>query len=433
MLRLIKNELLAPEDSGSGAAPIESTALNQAGMEELLMVDDEETKEDEPEVLDLKPEKKPKEETDEVEETDDKDEEEEKEEELEDDLEEDLKEPDEEDLELVTPVRRKEILAKYPNLFKEFPYLEKAYYREQKYTELFPTINEAESAAEKAGTWDKFETELAEGNLSNILSALNESDKNTFYKVADTILDTIQEIDPGVATHIYSGVAKQIIELMVSAGSKEGQEGLKTAAHLVHQFLFGARDWEEHKPLHKAQPKDPRVDEVAKRERALVEKQFTAARDEIGNKINNSIKATIERNIDPKESMTAYVKDKAVEDVLKDVQEQMKADKRFQKIVTKLWENALRKDFNEESKTAIRSAVMAKAKQLLLPAIKKGRNKALGATGRKSEREVVRPEKTGPDKKLGKSTSPMNRGNSDKEKARAIPAGMSTKDWLMQD
>jgi hypothetical protein len=46
-------------------------------------------------------------------------------------IEEELEPPTEEQLELVTPVRRKEILTKYPNLFKDFPYLEKAYYREQ--------------------------------------------------------------------------------------------------------------------------------------------------------------------------------------------------------------------------------------------------------------------------------------------------------------
>ena len=44
------------------------------------------------------------------------------------DIEEELKGPKEEDLELTTPVRRREILAKYPKLFKDFPYLEKAYY-----------------------------------------------------------------------------------------------------------------------------------------------------------------------------------------------------------------------------------------------------------------------------------------------------------------
>ena len=439
MLRLINDVLLAPENTpAAGASP--TGPLTHSAMEKLLTVDDEETPE-EVEVIELD-EKPKKPSTTEVEvdeddtevetEKEDEEDEEEKEKTLEDELEEDLKEPGEEDLEVVTPVRRKEILAKYPQLFKDFPYLEKAYYREQKYTELLPTIQDAEEAVNKAQTWDKFEQDLTDGDLKGILTVLNQHDKNTFNKIADTILDTIQEIDAPAAQHIYSGVAKQIITLMVNAGQQQGNEGLKTAAALVHQFLFGAREWEDHKPLYKAQPKDPRADEVAQKERQLLQRQFVSARDEIGSKINNTIKATIERNIDPKESMTTYVKGKAIEDILSDVQSQMKADKRFQAVMTKLWENAARNDFNDQSKQAIRSAVMSKAKQLLPSAIQKGRKTALGATPRKTtEREVTRPVKSGPDK-TGKTTSPMNRGN-DRGTHKGIPVGMSVKDFLLKD
>lgn len=445
MFRLI-NELLGPEDnSGGGATPIEDKALTAAELESILAEDD---KEDEPEVIDLaepkkdKNEKKGEKEEDKEDKDDDEDadgdteDEDEDEKSLEDEIEEDLAEPEDEELEaLVTPVRRREILAKYPNIFKDFPYLQSAYYREQKYTEIYPTIKEAEEAADKAKTWDRFEGELTDGNLSNILKVVKDSDPNTFHKIADTILDTIKEVDAPTATHIYSGIAKNIIELMVDASNQPGQEPLKTAAHLVYQFLFGQQQYEPHRPLHKAQQKDNRTDEISQRERAFVEKQFTIARDEVGNKINNSIKATIERNIDPKNTMTAYVKTKAVDDVLKDVQEQMKGDKRFQKILTQLWQRAVSKDFNDDSKADIRRAVMAKAKQLLLPAISKGRKTALGTATRKpvdSKDEVTRPEKKGPTK-TGNTTSPMNRGKTHSDRAKSIPAGMSTKDFLMSD
>lgn len=437
-MSLLTNILLAPENAGGGSpAPIEDKGLNQAQLEEMLNTEDES---EQPEEIDLKPEKKEKEEKDEDKEQDEeKGEDEEKDEEseektLEDELEEDLAQPDEDKLEaLVTPARRKDILAKYPNLFKEFPYLEHAYYREQKYTELFPNPKDAQVASEKAQTWDKFEAEISNGDLKPILTALAEQDKNSFHRVADTILETIQDIDPVVSTHIYSGVSKRIIELMVDAGRKQGNESLTAAAQLMHQFLFGAREWEPHKPLHRETQRDPRLDEINTRERQLLERQFQGARDEIGTKINNSIRATIERHIDPKESMTAYLKGKAVEDVLLDVQTQMKGDARFQKILTQLWQSAVNKDFDEASKNAIRSAVMSKAKSLLLPAIQKGRKTALGTVARKVGNEVTRPEKSGPTKSTGNSTSPMNRGKTDKEKARAIPSNVSTKDFLLAD
>lgn len=432
------NLLFSPEDnSGPGAVNVDDKALTQQGMEDLLKEDETE---DEPEVLDLKPKKEPKAEENEDEEKKEEDEDEEKldedeeEKSLEDELEEDLKEPDEDKLEaLVTPVRRKEILTKYPNLFKDFPYLEHAYYREQRYTEIFPTIREAETAVGKAETWDSFEKDLNDGNLKGILSALAEHDKNAFHKVADTILNDIEEIDGPTGLHIYSGISKKIITMMMEAGNTQGNESLRAAAHLVHQFLFGARNWEEHQPLHRARIQDPKEDEVSKREQEFLKKQFTTARDEVGSRVNNSIKATIERNIDPRSSMTAYVKDKAVEDVLKDVKDQMAGDKRFQKILTQLWQSAVSKDFNDDSKAAIRRAVMSKAKQLLLPAIEKGRKTALGVRVR-ADKEVTRPEKTGPsDKKTGKSTTPSMSGKSDRDRARNIPRNVSTRDFLLND
>ena len=96
-----------------------------------------------------------------------KDEGEEKEEEVDElkEMEEELEGPSEEDMELMTPVRRKEILAKYPQLFKDFPYLEKAYYRDQQFTEVFPTIQDAKIAVEKATILDRFEQQVVNGGI----------------------------------------------------------------------------------------------------------------------------------------------------------------------------------------------------------------------------------------------------------------------------
>ncbi len=92
-------------------------------------------------------------------------------------------EPDDDPI--ITPPSRREILTKYPNLYKDFPHLEKAFYREQKYTEIYPTIKHAEAASEKARVWDNLENDLGQGNLSGILNAVATTDKNAFYKMVD--------------------------------------------------------------------------------------------------------------------------------------------------------------------------------------------------------------------------------------------------------
>src|SRR3990167_9176528 len=62
------------------------------------------------------------------------------------------KEEEPERLDLVAPVRKKEILAKYPTIFKDFPYLEVAYFRDRQFSEIFPTVDDAKEAQEKADT-----------------------------------------------------------------------------------------------------------------------------------------------------------------------------------------------------------------------------------------------------------------------------------------
>ena len=140
---------------GSGTTDLDSKDLNKDSIydalgddNDIIDLDDKDEKKEKSSKADEKEDVKPEDEDD-ADKT--KDKEDEEEDELAD-LEEELDGPDEEKLELTTPVRRKEILTKYPNLFKDFPYLEKAYYREQQFTEIYPTIDDARAASEKGQT-----------------------------------------------------------------------------------------------------------------------------------------------------------------------------------------------------------------------------------------------------------------------------------------
>jgi hypothetical protein len=75
----------------------------------------------------------------------------------------------------------------------------------------------------------------------------------------------------------------------------------------------------------------------------------------------------------------------------------MGKDARFSSIMDKLWEKSAKDNFSEESKTAIRRALLAKAKSLLEPVVKSSRNTALKGMGRKSTADEpddeVQPER----------------------------------------
>jgi len=357
------------------------------------------------------------------------------------DIESELDEPSEEQLELVTPVRRREILKKYPNLFKEFPYLEKAYYREQQFTELLPTIDDAKAAVEKSQILDRFEGDLMSGNQETVLKAVRETNPKAFLKIVDDYLPTLAKVDEKAYFHVLGNVTKHTIVAMANEarrlGTGENQPGLalQQAAHLLNQFVFGTSDFQP--PTNLAGNEKPedntREQQLQEREQAYVRTQFNNTRTDLNTRVNNTLRNTIEANIDPKQSMTDYVRKNASRDALDTLETLINQDTRFRNLIDKLWEKAFEDNFSQASKDRIRSAYVSKAKTLLPSVIKKARNEALRGIGKRvrdDDGEETTPRR-GPVPAGRPRSQSQNTGKV--TKASDIPKGMSTLDFLNSD
>lgn len=411
--------------------------LSKDDILDLISAPDEEEKE----TIDLKEEKSVKKEKEQVEEEKEEEieeQEEEKEEEkdelaeLEEELE--LEEKDEDELELIAPVRRKEILAKYPKLFKDFPYLEKAYYREQKFTELYPTFEDANVAKTKAETLDKFESNLIEGDLTEILQATKDENKESFNKIADNYLLSLSKVDEGAYHHVIGNIIKATITNMVrearGLGENEGRV-LQNAASILNQFVFGTSQFTRSEPLSKSTPeKSDRERELEQKEEKFRKERFESARTSLDTKVDNVLKATISANIDKNDSMTPYVKRNAEREALEYVYERLDKDTRFKAIRDKLWQNAYKNDYDSSSMEKLLTAIKSVSKTLLPTAIKKARNEALKGMGKRiktEDSEEFETEKESPQKR--ESAAPRQRTM---EKKGDIPKDMSNKDYIMQ-
>jgi hypothetical protein len=349
-------------------------------------------------------------------------------------LERELKEPTDEELEIVTPVRRREILAKYPNLFKEFPALEKSYYRDQQFSEILPTIADAKIAVEKSQTLDRFENELIGGNTENILKAVKEENQSGFNKLVDDYLPTLAKVDEKAFHHVVGNVIKHTIMNMVQESNRSGNEPLKMAAQLVNQFVFGSSDFVAPVKLSKENPQDKQQeDAVNKKEQEFTKRQFTSAHTDLNTRVNNVLKNTIEANIDPKTSMSEFVRKHATNDAIEVLENLISKDTRFRSLVDKMWEKAFESNFSKESVDRIKSAYISKARTLLPSVIKKARNDALKGMGRRAKTDDNIEEST-PKKGPIPPGRPRSQQPSGKiTKASDIPKGMRSIDFLMQD
>lgn len=419
MRNLRFNNFYSPEEGAGSGAGVEAT--QELETFELLMQDDEDKAGDKEPPLELPKEK---------EEVTDGEEKEEKEEvdELKE-LEEELKEPSEEDLELTTPVRRKEILAKYPTLFKDFPYLERAYYREQQFTELYPTIQDAKIAGEKAAILDQAEQSVMNGDISIFLQAAKEENGEAFNKIADNYLPTLRKVDEKAYYHVLGNVIKDTIITMVREGRALGDGGapLTAAANVLNQFIFGSQTFQP--PTQLSKRVDPQVtqqqNEIQQERQQQIMHQFTTVRDDLQLRTDNVLKSTIDGHIDPNELMSDYVKGHAVQEAFSTLENLISKDTRFKGLLDKLWERAFQSGFDKESTDRIKSAYLSKAKTLLPSVIKSARNKALKGVSPVVEQTAPKKGPIAP----GRSASPSTRYR----KASDIPKGMSTLEVLMKD
>lgn len=424
MSLLIRYPLLAPPDSIAGSPEQEETTKN------FLLADDDE------EAIDVSTQDAIGEGFIEEDGAEDKQEISDEAEEseaptLEDEIQEQLEEPAEEKLEAsIDPPTRRQILEQFPDLFKKIPYLEKAMYREQKYTELLPTIADAQSAVEKSQALDNFSNQLLQGDLAQVFQYAADQDKNAFYKLVDNMMLDLGSVDEGAQVHVIANVGKHLIQQMWNAGASGNDETLKAAAHILNQFITGQKVWVP--PAKLSREDDPQQNQLQQERQQLYAQRFTAVREDLISTLDKRIQNTLDKNIDPNGSMTEFTKNAAITEAKRQIQTAIKSDTRFRKLMDQAWSKAAKSNYAKESTDLLKKSYSNKT-QLILPGIIKNvRNQALRGYKRSAGSDVKtnirEPQKRGP-APVGNS-APQSRG---KQSASKTPPAGGVKNFLMSD
>jgi hypothetical protein len=347
--------------------------------------------------------------------------------------------PEEKDLELTTPARRKDILKAYPDLFKKFPYLEKAYYREQAFTEVNPTIEDAKETKERAQEFDKFEASLLKGSSVELLKSVKSADEGAFVSLVDNYLPNLKVADKDAFEHIVGNLTREIVANMATAADANKNEDLKAAAILLHRFMLGENTPYKapfsYKNANGVSAPDNKVKEeeteISKEKEEWQKQKYDDAVNALTTKTDSAIKSTIDQNIDTKGLLTPFVKKTAVKECMELLDKTISKDMRFITTLNKLWEKAAQENYSKVSLDNIRSAYISKAKTYLPQLISKVRNEALKGSGRgdkiSSERDGQEPLKR--NKELKSTPDKTSKSNSKDDKYR----GKSTLDILNMD
>ena len=332
--------------------------------------------------------------------------------------------------EIATPPRKREILNKYPDLFKTFPFLEKMMYRDRQYNEMFGSFDDAKEVAERAESFGQFEAQLMDGNTKEILREVKESDEKAFNTIVDNYLPALAEVDRDAYFHVVGNLNKRLIMEMIQEANDTNNDDLKAAALLVNQFVFGTSKFTA--PTTRVPKENNEGKREIEEERLnFTKERFETSRDELQTRVDNTLRATISDYIDPRGVMTPYVKKNAIADAMNILGEAIRSDPSTSKNLDNLWRASFSNKFSKESLNKIQSFYLGRAKANLKQAILKARAEALkdarSTKNEKESEEETEAEDRTPQRRIATGTPRQVKGKNEMRK------GESVADFFMRD
>lgn len=316
---------------------------------------------------------------------------EETEEEEEETQEDEETETEDEDEEKITRPSWKEIKEKYPEIAKNKEFRE-VYFREKAYSELFPTIEDAKEAGEKARVLEVFDQSLIDGDPGYLIKNLSPTSLAGF---TNKVLPALREYNKDLFLKATAPVVIDIVNNIHDHAVNKGDKNLQTSVLNVCNWLFG-----EFKVPGRLNP--TRVDpEVEKEKKTLQEERanlLLTHRKEFTGKIERSIGRQLSKIIGEGLGIeNEFLATSVIEKTLEKVKSTIYSDKDFITRVQSIYQQAERAGYSPEYATRVVSAYLGRAKGIALKARAEFKASAVGKQstngGGKDTRRVVRTEK----------------------------------------
>lgn len=278
----------------------------------------------------------------------------------------------------------KDITTKFPTLLKEFPQIRDMYFREQKLTEVFPTVEEAQEAREDLESFKLLESNLKSGkveDLSNTLSAIKDLGEDTLINMAINFLPSLQKLDQNAYYSATTPIVLDIVRSLYDAGIKNGNENLKNTGLAAALYFFGDKDVASgaktvNLPKTKVQ-EDKKDDALENERRQFSQERYSSLLSDVNTDYISEISSAIQDGIDPDGIMTKFLKEALTEKIIKSINQVLSADTNHQSKMKSLWKQAESSKFSRDWKDRIKFAALSRAKSIMPTIRNKARAEAL--------------------------------------------------------
>lgn len=318
----------------------------------------------------------------------------------------------------------RQLLNKYPNIYKDFPGLKQTFFREKAYTEIHPTVEDAKEAKESLERYQEIDNRLSKGDPEDYLTMLRDANPESERNFILDFLPKLHKSNRPAFIAITKPVLKNALRVMFNDTKKNGNENLVKSVENVHDWLFGEKEnIEDDVSLAPRRPQnqpDPEKERLARENQELVrnqEERFTGeilstASAKLSKMINNSIP----------EDVSDYLRKAIIRDTLTEIGKVLGKDSSHRSEMGRLLKDARSSKFNGESHDRLLTAYLSRAKSIAPEIYKKVKSEALRGHKANSRQTVNRP--TG-NKPVGKADK-VNTDAATKVKSGA----MSERDFL---
>lgn len=251
-----------------------------------------------------------------------------------------------------------------PDIFKKVPGLKDIFFREQKFSETFASVEEAQAAAVKAENYDIVEATLVNGDPSLILAEIGKNSPESLPVLVDNFLPTLQKLSKDLYVRATMPVLEDLIRLAYNDGKRTNNKNLMHAAGHLAMHVFGEPRIPEPRNT-RTEPHPAEVQLRTERERHFNER-YSSFNTEVTTEAYTRMERFAEKGInDPEGKLSGFTKKAIVKEALAELDRRLGEDQQLSQTLRQLWKRATVGGFTKEHKEAILNAHLSRAKQLL--------------------------------------------------------------------
>jgi hypothetical protein len=283
---------------------------------------------------------------------------------------------DEEEL-VLSRVNYKDVKEKHPTFFKDFPELKHAFFREQQFTEIFPTVEEAKKAAEAQSAYEEITDAVIDGNAVKFLDELRNENPQGLETFSTNFLPALEKTNRDLYFNVVAPHVRGFVKKVFNVGMQNKDENVQNAAKVVHKALFGGdyNDVERNDTESGGNNKDSSVEEDKKRYFAG---KYQTLYSEVTNSCYSKLDEEINRGLSDLEKENKGLKRLLATDIRTKVLQEMDKDEAYLSRMQSLWRREQRLGFPGQLKTSFQTTFIAKAKSLIPKIRSEARKEALG-------------------------------------------------------